>query len=109
MSEAKLGDLEQLVLLAVLRLEESAYAVNVRDEIADRAGRSLTRGTIYVTLHRLEEKGLLESWFSDPTPERGGKAKKCFRLAPGALEALREARDVWRSMWAGTALAQEKS
>lgn len=68
-----LGELEQLVLLAVIRLDGNAYAVSIREQIEVQTGLTLARGTIYVTLDRLANKGYLESWFADPTPERGGK------------------------------------
>ncbi len=75
-----LGDLEQLVLLAVMRLGETAYAVSLRAEIAERARRDVSRRAIQVTLDRLERKGLLRSHLGDPTAERGGKAKRMFAL-----------------------------
>ena len=72
-----LGELEQVVLLAVLRVGKNAYGVPVHDEIQTRAGRDLTLGTIYKTLSRLEEKGLVASHVGDPTPERGGRRTRC--------------------------------
>jgi DNA-binding PadR family transcriptional regulator len=83
-----LGELEQLVLLAVLRLGDDAYAVSIRDEIETRTGIALGRGSVYVTLDRLDRKGYATSWFSDPTPERGGKAKRCFRVTAAGQRAL---------------------
>jgi len=96
-----LGELEQVVLLAVIRLGSAAYAVTIRDEIRDRTGIDLSRGTVYVTLERLARKGLLESWFADPTPERGGKAKRYFKATPAARRALADCRDVMARMWDG--------
>ena len=101
MQKTLLGELEQVVLLAVLRLGSSAYAVSIRDEIRGRAGIDVSRGTVYVTLERLERKGFLQSWFADPTPERGGKAKRYFKARPAALRALSECRDVLLKMWDG--------
>lgn len=98
-----LGDLEQLVLLAVLRLDDDAYAVSVRDEIRERAGRSVSRGAVYVTLDRLERKGLLESALGRPTPERGGKAKRLFRVRPDGLAALNVSLGEIRGMTRGLA------
>jgi PadR family transcriptional regulator, regulatory protein PadR len=86
-----LGELEQMVLMAVLRLADP-YPVSVRDEIGAITGLELSRGTIYVTLHRLERRGLVESWLGEPTPERGGKAKRCFRVTARGRQALRESR-----------------
>lgn len=96
-----LGDLEKLTLLAVLRLGDKAYGASVRKELAERAGRSVTVSTVYVTLMRLEEKGLVESWLGEPTGVRGGKAKRHFRLGPEGAAALRSARETLERMWEG--------
>lgn len=96
-----LGDLEQLVLLAVLRLGDHAYAVSVRDELERRAGRAVSRGAIYVTLDRLERKGLVASELGDPTPERGGKAKRLFTVRADGLAALRASLGEIRGLAAG--------
>lgn len=101
MSGSGLGDLEQLVLLAVLRLAPDAYAVSVRDEIEARAGRDVTRGSVFVTLDRLERKGYLRSEKGEPTPERGGKAKRMFTVEMKGLEALRTSLGEIRAMTAG--------
>lgn len=86
-----LGELEQLVLLATLRLPDNAYAVSIRDEIDERTGIPLSRSSIYVTLDRLDRKGYVRSWLGAPTPERGGKAKRCFEVTPLGRRALTEA------------------
>lgn len=83
-----LGELEQLVLLAVLRLGRDAYAVSIRDLIEIRTGLPLARGSIYVTLDRLDRKGYLTSRFGDPTPERGGKSKRLFDITVAGRRAL---------------------
>jgi PadR family transcriptional regulator PadR len=101
-----LGEVEQLVLLAVLRLKDAAYAVPIRDLIRQDAGVSLLRGSIYVTLERLEEKRLVESWFSEPTGERGGKARRLFRIRPAGVVALRASRRAVDRLAAGTLLEQ---
>lgn len=88
---AGLGEFEQLVLLAVLRLGDGAYAVPVRDEILARTGREVARGAVYVTLDRLERKGLLQSHLGPPTAERGGKAKRLYVLAEPGRQALQQA------------------
>lgn len=93
-----LGDLERLVLLAVLRLGREAYAPAVRDEIAARASRSVSRGAVYVTLDRMERKGYLRSELSDPTPERGGKARRVFAVEADGLVALRVSLEELRKM-----------
>lgn len=83
-----LGELEQLVLLAVIRQPDDAYAVSIRDAIETRTGIALGRGSVYVTLDRLDRKGYLTSWMGEPTAERGGKAKRCFRITPAGKRAL---------------------
>ena len=77
-----LGEFEHMVLLAIMRLGDDAYAVPVRDEIARCTGRDVSRGSIYITLDRLETKGYLKSRLADPTPERGGRAKRYYALRP---------------------------
>jgi DNA-binding PadR family transcriptional regulator len=90
-SQTLLGEVEHLVLLAVLRLGDEAYAVPIRAIIKAAAGLDLSRGTIYVTLERLERKGYVTSWFSDPRAVRGGKARRFFRLKPPGLAAVKAA------------------
>jgi PadR family transcriptional regulator PadR len=103
-----LGEVEQLVLLAALRLGDGAYPVAVRNEIEARTGIALSRPTVYITLDRLERKGYLESWFGEPTPERGGKAKRCFRVEPSGLRALKASMTALDRLAAGTRLAPER-
>ena len=103
-----LGEVEQLVLLAALRLGDGAYPVAVRNEIEARTGIALSRATVYITLDRLERKGYLESWFGEPTPERGGKAKRCFRVEPAGLRALKASMTALDRLAAGTRLAPER-
>lgn len=88
----RLGEVELLVLLAVLRLDGEGYAVPIRRLIESEAGVALARGTIYVTLDRLEKKELVESRFSEPTGAPGGKARRLFRVRPSGLRAVRAAR-----------------
>jgi PadR family transcriptional regulator, regulatory protein PadR len=101
-----LGEVEQLVLLAVLRLNGEAYAVPIRDLIKREAGVSLLRGSIYVTLERLEQKRLVESWFSEPTGERGGKARRLFRIRPDGIAALKASQRAVTRLASGTLLAR---
>jgi PadR family transcriptional regulator PadR len=95
-----LGELEQMVLLAVLRLEE-AYPVSVRNEIHARTSVDLSRGTIYVTLMRLERRALVRSALGEPTAARGGKAKRCFEVTAEGRRALRESGTALRRLTAG--------
>lgn len=101
MTRATPSDLEQQVLLAVWRLGDDAYGVSVRDELEATAGRDLAHGAVYVTLVRLEKKGLLSSSLSDPTPVRGGKAKRCFSITPAGILGLRQARRALDALWEG--------
>jgi PadR family transcriptional regulator, regulatory protein PadR len=99
MGRVDLGDLEHLVLLAVLRLGQNAYGIPILDEVSARSGRDVSRATIYVALKRLERKGLLTSRLGDSTPERGGRAKRFFKLRPAGLKALRESRAMFLTLW----------
>ena len=108
LDSARLGEVEQLVLLAVLRLQGEAYAVPVRELIKDTAGVDLSRGSVYITLDRLETKGLVEAWFSEPTAEPGGKARRLFRIHPEGVAALKAARRGVDRLGAGTVLAGPK-
>ena len=104
-----LAELEQMILLAIVRLQDDAYAVSIHAEIEKRTGLRLARGTVYVTLSRLEKKGYVTSSFADPTPERGGKAKRFFRAKPDALRLLRRSRAAMERMWADLDPALGKS
>jgi PadR family transcriptional regulator PadR len=109
-SPALLSEVEQLILLAVLRLEkEGAYAVPIREVLRERGGVELSRGTVYVTLERLERKGLLRSWFGDPSPERGGKARRMFAVEDAARAPLRKAQRALQSLWDGVDLGTERA
>ena len=103
----RLGEVEQLVLLAVLRLEGTAYAVPIRDLIKRETHLALARGSIYITLDRLERKGLVESHMSEPTPEPGGKARRVFRIRPAGVAALRAARRAVDQLAAGTIVGRK--
>jgi PadR family transcriptional regulator PadR len=94
-----LGDLEELVLLSVLRLGNDAHGGAVRDMLRTQAGRRLSVSTVYVTLLRLEEKGYVRSWMGESTPERGGKAKRHFEIRPEGRRALELVRSVRDRMW----------
>jgi PadR family transcriptional regulator PadR len=97
-----LGEFEQVVLLAVLRLgDTAAYAVAIRREIEECTGRTVSRGAVYITLDRLETKGYLRSWLADPTPERGGRAKRYYALRTRAVDALRDSKEALLALWRG--------
>jgi DNA-binding PadR family transcriptional regulator len=84
-----LGEFEYAVLLAAMHLAEDAYAVPIRELIEERTGRPVARGALYTALERLEGKGCLRSRMGDPTPERGGRARRYFSVTQSGLRALR--------------------
>lgn len=95
-----LGEFEQIVLLAVVRLGDS-YGVPIRHDIETRTGRALTVGALYSTLDRLEEKGYVTSHYGDPTAERGGRSRRYFKVRSLGLRVLRESREELDAMWEG--------
>lgn len=99
MGRTDLGDMEHLVLLAILRLGPDAYGIPILDEVSARSGREVSRATVYVALKRLEQKGLVSSRLGDSTPERGGRAKRFFKLKPSGMKALRESREMFLGLW----------
>lgn len=101
MGRETLGEVEQLVLLAILRLGDDAYGVPIAEEILERTGRDVSRAAVYIALRRLRQKGLVISWLADPEPVPGGKAKRYFRVEPDGIERLAEARNTLLSMWDG--------
>ena len=95
-----LGQFEQLVLTAILTLGEEAYGVTIHAKVGELARpKAVSLGAVYVTLDRLEDKGLVTSWLSDPTPERGGRAKRCYRLQALGERALQESAITAKRMW----------
>jgi len=96
-----LGEFEHIVLVAMLRLGQDAYGASIRREIETRTRRALTVGALYRTLDRLEAKGFVRSWFGDPTPERGGRAKRHFEVRPLGVRTLRASREALAAMWDG--------
>ena len=97
-----LGELEQMLLLAVLRLgEHQAYGSRVRDELQVRADRGVARGSLYVTIDRLVEKGMLDTRTGGATPGRGGRRRRYLSVTPAGLEALRRSRRALTNLWEG--------
>jgi len=96
-----LGSLEHVVLLAVMRLGLDAYGMTVRREIENTTGRDISIGAVYATLLRLESKGFLKSHCGEPTPERGGRAKRYFRMTARGESALRNTHEIIQRMSAG--------
>ena len=98
---AALGEFEQIVLMAVVRLGDDAYGATIRREIESRTGRRLSISGVYTTLERMEEKGYVRSWIGEPTGERGGRRRKHFALLPPGKRALRSAFVAYTEMAAG--------
>jgi PadR family transcriptional regulator PadR len=96
-----LGEFEQLVLLAILRLGDEAYAVSVLGELDRRVHRSVSRGTLYKTLERMETKGLLRWTHADGTPDRGGHPRRRFTVTARGVTALQESRKALFTLWEG--------
>ena len=99
MPRAWLGEFELMVLLAVIRLGDDAYGVPISHEIELHSGREAALGSVYAALERLEQKGLVESRLGERTPERGGRAKRFFRVTAQGMRELREARRTLTALW----------
>lgn len=96
-----LGEFEQLVLLALIRLGDDAYGMAVRRELEARAERDVSIGAVYATLDRLESKGLVRSRIGDPSADRGGRAKRCFIITGAGARALERSQQALRQMLDG--------
>jgi PadR family transcriptional regulator, regulatory protein PadR len=98
-----LGDFEQLILFALIRLGADAYGVTIRAQIEARTGRAVSPGALYTALDRLEKRGLVVSRLGDPTPQRGGKRKRLYTLQPAGERALARVYESMRLMANGVA------
>jgi DNA-binding PadR family transcriptional regulator len=101
MPDVYLGEFEQVVLLAILRVKDEAYAIPIREEIEARTGRSVARGALYTALERLETKRCLTSRMGEPLAERGGRARRYFSVTPAGVSALRASRAALLNLWKG--------
>ncbi len=105
-----LGNFELMLLLALLRLGQDAYGVTIAEELEERTGREVVVASVYATLERLQERGLVTSSLGDPTPERGGRAKRYFRITTSGIREVRDARRSLMNLWKGLpALRGEKA
>ena len=109
MGREGLGEFEHLVLLAIARLGADAYGVPIVDELERQTGRRVSRASVYVALKRLEKKGLIASMLGEPTPERGGRAKRFFQISPAAERRLQDARAALLKMWDGLPAVEKHS
>jgi DNA-binding PadR family transcriptional regulator len=94
-----LGTFEQLILTAIVMLGDQAYTVPIQETVGKLAGKHVQRGPVYITLMRLEEKRYVASWLAESTPERGGKAKRYFRVEPLGEQALRESAETAKRIY----------
>jgi len=101
MARQHLTDFELMILLAILRVGENAYGVPIAREIEQTGKRSVLLGAIYTALDRLEENGLVTSSYGDPTPERGGRAKRFFKVTGKGFKAVKETQRAFTALWSG--------
>ncbi len=104
-----LGEFEQMVMLAVARLGDGAYGMAILDEIVERTGADVAVGSVYSALDRLQRQGYVSSQIGEPTPERGGRAKRFFRIEPAGAFALTRARSAIEALWDGLELPGDGS
>jgi PadR family transcriptional regulator PadR len=109
MSDSGLGRFEHLLLLAVVRLGDNAYGMTIRQELAHHTGREIAVGAIYTAMARLEVRGLIKSKLGDPTPERGGRAKRFYRVLPAGTKAMAKAEAALLGLSRAIARDPEKS
>jgi PadR family transcriptional regulator, regulatory protein PadR len=96
-----LTDFELMIMLAILRVGEAAYGVPIAREIEETGGRTVLHGAIYTALDRLEQNGLVTSAMGEPTPERGGRAKRFFKVTARGLRAIKDAQRALTALWTG--------
>lgn len=90
---------EEIVLLAIWRLQENAYGIAIRSRINQTSGYKWSVGAIYAPLHRLEKKGLVKTSRGEPRPERGGRSKIYYQVTPDGKKALRKIKHVYDTLW----------
>jgi len=90
---------EEIILFTILKLKEDAYCVPIREKASEISGKEWSFGAVYVPLHRLEKKGFVKSFFDDPTPIRGGRSRRIYKISAAGIKALAEVRELNESMW----------
>lgn len=103
MKGERLGEFEELILLAVRQLGDEAHSSSIQTVLAEEAGREVTLGAIYSALDRCQRKGMADSWLAEPTAERGGRAKRHYAVTDEGEEALRKSRRVRERLWRAAA------
>ena len=99
MKGTHLGEFEELVLLSVAILDDNAYAISVFDELKNQTGRKLILSSVHKTLLRLEKKGYLQSKIGNPSPQRGGRAKRMYQITAAGVKAIAATRELRNHMW----------
>ena len=90
---------EEIILFTILKLKDNAYCVPIREKASEISGKEWSFGAVYVPLHRLEKKGFVKSFFDDPTPIRGGRSRRIYKITTAGMKALAEVRELNESMW----------
>jgi DNA-binding PadR family transcriptional regulator len=108
MERQLLTDFELMILLAILRAGETAYGVRIAEEIERTGRRTVLMGAVYAALDRLERNGLVSSRVGDPTPERGGRAKRFFQITPRGLRAVKQTQNALVALWTGLPQLKER-
>ena len=103
-----LGEMEHLVLLVIVRLGDEAYGMSISEDLTERTGRDVAIGSVYAALDRLEARGHVSSHVGDPTPQRGGRAKRYFTAERSGVEALARSQALLTSLWDGIELDPER-
>ncbi len=106
--EGYLGEFEQMLLLTVMRLDDDAYGVRIMAELEERVGRRVSRGSVYVTLDRMEDKGWIVSESAPAQSGRGGRPRRIVRVTPEGVDALRKSREALLTLWDGLEQALER-
>lgn len=99
MKGSNLGEFQEIVMLSIMILNENAYGVSIQEDVSERTGRRVSRGALHTALNRLEEKGLIKSFYGEPTAERGGRRKRYYQVSGKGLDSLREIKNLRQSMW----------
>jgi PadR family transcriptional regulator PadR len=102
--ESYLGEFEHIILLTIMRLKGEAYGVNVRQQIKELIDRDVSIGALYATIDRLEKKSYIIARSGDPTPERGGRAKRYFTLTSNGIKVLKQTKNSLDMLWSGLSL-----
>lgn len=90
---------EEIILFTIFKLKKDAYCVPIREKASEISGKEWSFGAVYVPLHRLEKKGFVKSSFDDPTPIRGGRSRRIYKITTAGMKALAEVRELHESMW----------